>query len=258
MNTRSTVNGKAYQEAVRNIGCPIEHPTITEERTSKCSTDTQQSDSQLSNAPDEVREERHTIYVVDKANKVKTVPCSPESPTVPLSLPIPHLTSNEPILMLTAIWQDLDVVISEDKETSANKHLPEAEVAPTLPIHSPALPMQAAALYQLLGEALSHIEVALGWGNLHIINTELLSSNECSLTWEAARKQSKVIKAASVEGKGRYLEWATAYVREHMGRCTLCNAFIPWAPKEPPDKLAENEPRRCGQEVVSKSTTSAV
>ena len=49
--------------------------------------------------------------------------------------------------------QGLNIVVSKDEEMNTEKLLPEAKVAPMLPTHSPALPVQAAALRQLLDDA---------------------------------------------------------------------------------------------------------
>lgn len=62
------------------------------------------------------------------------------------------LAPNKPVLTLTVKQLDFTIAISKDNETSANKQLLEAKVAPTLPMHSPTLPTQAAAFCQLLDE----------------------------------------------------------------------------------------------------------
>ena len=109
-----------------------------------------------------------------------------------------------------------------------------------LPIHSPALPMQAVTLRQPLDEAQQRIGITLRRPDLCVVNTKPLSSDTHSLKTETARKQSKATKTPSVGGEGKYLERAMAYVRECMSRHALaCDMFVPRAHKELPDKVME-------------------
>ncbi|KAF8687862.1 hypothetical protein AX14_003634 [Amanita brunnescens Koide BX004] len=176
--------------------------------------------------------------------------------------------SNETILTPTAIRHEPVVAVSEDKATGAKECLPIAKVTPTLPGRSPALPMQAAALpmqaaalRQPLDEASPIIGVAPRQHDLCIVNMEPLAGDTHSSKTEAARKQSEPVKTPSVEGQGRYLSRAAAYIRERMSRRTrvhVCDTFVPQAQREPPDKLVEPETRRQGQEIVRTNTTSTI
>ena len=192
--------------------------------------------------PDIMGEKRRACdTVINKINNVAMTPSSPEALVAISSLPIPPaasvpqavvpcFTPDEPMSTPMAKQQGLDIVVSKDEETNTEKLLPEAKVAPTLPIHSPAL-------HQLLDKALQCIGIAQRQSDLYIVNTQPMSSDVRSLKIETARKQSEVIKNHSLEGKGIYLSHATAYIRERMNRHTsACNAFIPRAQREPPDK----------------------
>ena len=151
----------------------------------------------------------------------KIIHPSPEVSVTLLSMPIPLSAStlqtlghasNETILTLTAIRHEPVVAVSEDKATGAKECLPIAKVTPTLPGRSPALPMQAAALRQPLDEASPIIGVAPRQRDLCIVNMEPLAGDTHSSKTEAARKQSEPVKTPSVEGQGRCLSRAAAYI----------------------------------------------
>jgi hypothetical protein len=87
---------------------------------------------------------------------------------------------------------------------------------------------------------------------------EPLASSIHSQTLETARKHSGFVKTPSMEGEGQYLNRAAAYIQERMKKClSACDAFVPRAPKEPPDKVMESEAIWQRGDIVSKITTSA-
>ncbi|KAF8639301.1 hypothetical protein AX14_010108 [Amanita brunnescens Koide BX004] len=108
--------------------------------------------------------------------------------------------------MPMARQQGLDVLVNKDEETRADMRLPEAKVAPTLPVHSPVLPIQAVALCRPLNKASPPDKAVPEWRELIVINRKHLESNTCSPTLETARKQLEAIKMPSVEGEGTYLQ----------------------------------------------------
>ncbi|KAF8661998.1 hypothetical protein AX14_007131, partial [Amanita brunnescens Koide BX004] len=253
------------RRAAEDNGRTLKRPEDNRKHPTECSdTGRRQVGGQARNSqlPGEMGEKRLAYdAVVIKINNKKTIPSSPEgsvacslppipsSPSSPLTTAL-HLALHEPILTPTDIQQVPVDAVSKEEETSAVRHLPETGVAHMLPIHSPALPMQAVTLRQPLDEAQQHIGITLRRPDLCVVNTKPLSSDTHSLKTKTARKQSKAAKTPSVGGEGKYLERAMAYVRERMSRHALaCDVFVPRAHKELPDKVMEG--------LVTMDTTSA-
>ncbi|KAF8638177.1 hypothetical protein AX14_010215 [Amanita brunnescens Koide BX004] len=228
------------RRADEDDGCSVERPEGCRNHSFECSnkmqgpTTKQARPSLLSGEMGERR--RAYDPIVNKINNKNIESHLPEGSATLSSLPTVlsgstpqtsiRLMPNKRALTPTSKQQGPIVAISTDKETSANRHLPEAEVAPTLPIHSPALPVQVAALHQPSDEGLLPAEMVPKRRGLHVVNTKPLSSDTHSLKVETARKQSESVKNPSFEGEGKYLERAAAYVRERMSRRTpACDTF---------------------------------
>ncbi|KAF8648775.1 hypothetical protein AX14_008777 [Amanita brunnescens Koide BX004] len=249
-----SVETTQLKRAVEDNGCLVECPEDGRNNLLECPNKMQglvieQAHSSL--LSDEMGERRLSRDpVIDKINKKDRTKPLPESLVVPSSLPIPssasmpqmdvpRLVSNEPTPMPTGIQQG---PISKGEEMSVHKHLPEAAVAPALPVHLPATPRQAATLRQPLDEGLPPIEVTPKRHDLCVVNTKHLSSDTHSSKVESARKQSESVKSPSFESEGRYLERAMAYVRERISRRAFaCDALVPRAQKKPPDKTVDSE-----------------
>ena len=230
---------RAAEDNGRTIKCPEDN----RKHSSECSdTDCGQAfeQAQVSMLPGEMGEKRLAYNaVVIKINNKKMMPSSPEGPVTLSSLPIPsspsllptlalHLAYNEAMSMPTAIDQDYMDDVSKKEGMSADKHLPDAKVAPILPTHPPATPTWAAALRQPLDKASPPIEVAPRRSSLCVVNTKPLPSDACLPAPGTARRQSEHIKMPSMEGEGIYLSRAAAYIQERMNRRSLaCDAFVP-------------------------------
>jgi hypothetical protein len=131
---------------------------------------------------------------------------------------------NKSILKATSQQHDRDV--SKEEQVKINKYLPEAKAAPALPITS---------LVSSTGDSAPH-----------------QSPDELGPPSEAAFQRTPW-----KEGEGGQLERAAAYIRERMSRRTLsCDAFVPRARRDPPDKTVDSDARQNGQEIVSVNRTS--
>ncbi|KAF8669411.1 hypothetical protein AX14_006065 [Amanita brunnescens Koide BX004] len=204
--------------------------------------------------------------VVKTINSRNTIPPVPEDSAALTSLPTPSSTStqlaevlrvvpNEPVSTPTVKQLDLIAAISKDDKTSVNKYLPEAKVAPTLPIHPPALHMQTTVFRRPLDEA-PPVKVLPEWQKSIVISRKRLASNTRSPTSETARKQLEAVKMPSVGGEGIYLQRAAAYVQERRNRRSLaCDMFAPRTRKAPPDKMLGSDARRDSQDIVSENVS---
>ena len=166
----SKAEGRTNQlkRAAEDNGRTFRRPAEGQRHSFECSNAKQGlaiEQAQIFLLPDIMGEKRQACdTVVNKINNVATTPGSPEalvaissSPIPPAaSVPqtvVPRFTPDEPISMPMARQQSLDVLVTKDEETSADRLLPEAKVAPTLPIYLPALPVHSTALRQPLDEA---------------------------------------------------------------------------------------------------------
>ena len=229
-----------FKQATEDKGCTVKRHEDGRKRLFKCSNTGQRlaiEQAQDFQPPGEMGEKRLAYNaVVSTINNKNMTNHLPEGSVMPLSMPIPlsismpqtealRLGSNEPVLTPMVKQPDFNIAISKDKETSAIRHLPEAAVAQ--PIPSPVLPVQAADPCQQLGEASLPIEVVLRQPGRSVTAAEPVPGDLRSLKIKTAQRQSEIIKAPSVEGEGRYLEQATAYVRERISRHALVNnAFV--------------------------------
>ena len=128
----SSVEDKETHRAVGDVQCS----TMVEEHAHMRPTDTQQLDSQPSNALSVAGEERCICNVISKIYNTLLMPCSPETAAVliPQTPPSRHL-DNEPILKATSQQHDQDV--SEKEQVKIDKCFPEAGTALALPITAP-------------------------------------------------------------------------------------------------------------------------
>ncbi|KAF8634621.1 hypothetical protein AX14_010649 [Amanita brunnescens Koide BX004] len=221
-HSKKSVEATQLERAVENKRHTIRHPEDARKYLVECSETDQelaieQAHSSLLSGE---MGERRLDYdpVINKINNKNIGSHSPEGSVVPSSLPIPlsasmpqasvpHIASNEPMLMPTATQPGSITVISKNGETSADKHVPEALATLTsLPIPSHILPMQATTLHQPLGEVPPPIEVVLRQPDRCVTATEPLSSDSHSLKIETVRKQSEPVKTPSKESEGRYLK----------------------------------------------------
>ena len=220
-------------------------------------------------------EERRTTDVANEINKGEAVsrlpksvavlaspiPPSPQTPPIPSPepsmVPTPLIPVSPPVLRClfdestsaveTVAEQRANDVVSKDK-TNVSKHSPEDSMPVPLSAHQVQTtpPCQIDELESPVDNAPSQ--------RAYDVPNHSAPHGTCIVS---PKHPSRDMRLPMLETSGKHLERAVAFIRERMHRrSSACDAFVPRARKDPPDKPAELDARQNGQETVSVNTTS--
>ena len=255
-----------------------QHPVIAEERAPKRSADARQLaplQVRSSKFPGGMGEERRTAYVANKINEGKatnhlpesaavltsTILPSPQTPPIPSPEPsvvlMPPIPISPPVLRRlfdestsatkTVVEQRANDVVSKNK-TNVNERSPKGLTPVPLSAHQAQTtpPCQIDELESPVDNAPSQ--------RAYDVPNHSAPHGTCIVS---PKHPSRDMRLPMLETSGKHLERAAAYIRERMyRRSSACDAFVPRACKDPPDKPVETDARQIGQDIVSVNTTS--